>query len=126
MATMLQGVATLKSKVISVSKGRQITIPLQFFEEVGMANEAECLVRDGEIVIRPVNRQSEFSELILRDLVARGLGGEELISEFLRVSSEIRPAAIRMLAEAHHAPQNIDRTVSPENKLTALFDETEE
>ena len=56
-------------KTISVSKKRQITIPLQFYKHLDLDNEVECSLEDGAIVIRPVHRgTSEFSVEILKDL----------------------------------------------------------
>jgi len=128
MATMLPEVAELDSKRIRVSKQRQVTIPTQFYQQLGMGTEAECFVRDGEIVIRPLSHGgvSEFGTFILRDLIAQGLAGSELLAEFERVSAEVRPAALRMLAEAHQAAENMDTSRTPEEKSADLFAEMEE
>ena len=54
-------------KIISVSKKRQITIPLQFYKHLGLGNEVECFLEDGRIVIQPLHREpSEFSVEILK------------------------------------------------------------
>jgi bifunctional DNA-binding transcriptional regulator/antitoxin component of YhaV-PrlF toxin-antitoxin module len=70
-------------KRISVSRKRQITIPIEFFKAIGIKREVECYMQDDSIVIRPVRESGgEFAEQILADLISRGLSGEELLAEF--------------------------------------------
>lgn len=91
----------MERKIISVSPKRQITIPLKFFNQVGLGKEVECLVQDGAIVIRPLpSDEGEFSVEILRDLVARGYQGEELVSKFAEQKAELKTAIGRMVHEA--------------------------
>jgi bifunctional DNA-binding transcriptional regulator/antitoxin component of YhaV-PrlF toxin-antitoxin module len=88
-------------KIISVSPKRQITIPLRFFQQVGLGKEVECLVQDGTIVIRPLpSDEGEFTVEILRDLVARGYQGEELVSKFAEQKAKLKTAVGRMVHEA--------------------------
>lgn len=101
-ATAVRGASFMNRKIISVSSKRQITIPQKFFDLLGFGNEAECVVRGNELVIRParMNAGGEFAEQILADLIARGLSGEELLSEFKKEQAKVRPAVEAMLAEA--------------------------
>ena len=70
----------MERKIISVSKKRQITIPLKYYKHLGLDNEVECTLEDGAIVIRPLNRDSgEFSVEILKDLISQGYSGDELV-----------------------------------------------
>jgi len=39
-------------KIISVSKKRQITIPLKYYRQLGLDHELECTLEDGAIVLR--------------------------------------------------------------------------
>ena len=91
----------MERKIISVSKKRQITIPLKYYKHLGLDNEVECTLEDGAIVIRPLKREpSEFSVEILKDLVSQGYSGDELINQFQKQSSNIKKAVARMLEEA--------------------------
>lgn len=110
-----------KPKVISVSKGRQITLPIQYYRELGIDNEVECLLRGDEIVIRPVRREDDFSEEILKDLIQQAYSGDELLAEFQRLRSGIRPAVKRMLDEAHQVTQELYSNNSPEEQVADLF-----
>lgn len=90
----------MERKIISVSKKRQITIPLKFYKHLDLDNEVECTLEDGAIVIRPLQRESnEFSIEILKDLVAQGYSGDDLIKQFKKQSKNIKKAVTNMLEE---------------------------
>lgn len=91
----------MESKIISVSKKRQITIPLKFYQYLELDNEVQCTLEDGAIVIRPLQRDSgEFSVEILKDLIAQGYSGDELVKQFETQSKKIKKAITNMLEEA--------------------------
>ncbi|MEX0974463.1 MAG: AbrB/MazE/SpoVT family DNA-binding domain-containing protein [Bacillota bacterium] len=88
-------------KIISVSRKRQITIPLKFYEQVNLGNEVECYAENGAIVIRPLSSDTgEFSVEILKDLVAQGYSGTELVSKFAEQRGNLKKAIGRMVDEA--------------------------
>ena len=92
-------------KRLSISSKRQITIPQKFYTMLGFTDTAECIVRGNELVIRPVRSESggEFAEQILAELIAEGLTGEELLTEFKARQAKIRPAVEAMIADAEAA-----------------------
>lgn len=92
----------MERKIISVSGKRQVTIPQKYFEALGFTNEAECILQNNAIVIRPIkeNSGSEFSEQILADLIAQGLSGQELLAKFKETSKKIAPAVEKLINEA--------------------------
>ena len=94
--------AYMERKIISVSMKRQVTIPQKYFEALGFHNEAECILRDDGILIRPVRdiNSGEFSEQILADLISQGLSGQELLEHFREQSKKVRPAVKKLLAQA--------------------------
>lgn len=88
-------------KIISVSRKRQITIPLKFYNQLDLGSEVECLLEDGKIIIQPLLRESnEFSVEILRDLVSQGYSGDELVKQFETHSKNIKRAVTHILEEA--------------------------
>lgn len=97
-----KGEVVLKSKKVSISSKRQITIPQKFYSMLGFGTEAECIVRGNELIIRPVKDVSggEFAEFILEDLIAKGYSGEVLLEKFKEAQKEVRPAVERMLEQA--------------------------
>ena len=91
-------------KRISVSQKRQITIPVEFFNAIGVGAQVECYLRGNALVIQPVREESgAFDDEILADLIARGLSGSELLAEFKAARQRIRPAVERLLEEAARA-----------------------
>jgi hypothetical protein len=93
---------SMERKIISVSGKRQITIPRKYFEELGFSNEAECIMQNNTIVIRPIreNTESEFSEQILADLIDQGLAGQELLVKFKEMRKKIVYAMDKIIGEA--------------------------
>lgn len=103
-------------KIINVSRKRQITIPLKFYRKLGLENEVECFLKDDAIVIRPVYRDSgEFSVEILKDLIARGYAGDELVKEFEEQNKNIKHAVGNLLEEAD--------AIASGSKKAAKFDD---
>ncbi|PKM76639.1 MAG: AbrB family transcriptional regulator [Firmicutes bacterium HGW-Firmicutes-15] len=92
----------MKRKIISVSIKRQVTIPQKYFEALGFHNEAECILQEDGILIRPVRdiNSGEFSEQILADLISQGLSGQELLEHFKEQSKKVRPAVKKLIAQA--------------------------
>ncbi len=103
--TFTENTLGIKRKIVSISRKRQITIPQKFFNLLGFASEAECIVRENELVIRPTktNAGGEFAEQILADLIAKGLSGNKLLDEFKKQQAKVRPAVEALLEEAKKA-----------------------
>jgi len=100
------GEAPMIIKRISVSQKRQITIPIEFYNSIGIDKEVECYVQNNAIVIRPVHESGgEFDEQILADLISQGLSGQELLDKFKEARRQVRPAVESLLAEARLAAQ---------------------
>ena len=104
MSTALaqKGGSKMDRKVLSISSKRQITIPQKFYQLLGFGDEAECVLRGNELIIRPIKTVSggEFAEQILEELIAEGLSGEALLARFKERQAQIRPAVESMLTDA--------------------------
>lgn len=91
----------VKPKRISVSSKRQITIPKEFYDDLKISDEVLCQVVDGELLIKPVGEDVDFSQFILRDLINEGYeAGDELLQEFSYRKSQIKPAIKQMISES--------------------------
>lgn len=101
-AITMKGGSVMDKKIINISSKRQITIPQKFFTSLGFGNVAECIIRGNELVIRParVTSGGEFAEEILEELIASGLSGNDLLTEFKRRQAQVRPAIEALLAES--------------------------
>jgi len=107
------------SKRISVSKKRQMTIPKEFYDELGIGNEVLCQIVDGALMIKPIKTDVDFSEEILNDLIKEGYeAGEELLKEFAYRKSQLNPALHKMIDET--------RDYKTYSNVDDFFDELEE
>ena len=93
--------ANMERKIINVSIRRQLTIPQKYFEVLGFNNEAECILQEDGLLIRPLQNTGggEFSEQILADLISQGYEGQALLEKFKEYSKGIRPAVLKLLEE---------------------------
>ena len=91
----------IERKIISISVKRQLTIPQKYFDALGFNSEAECILQNDCLLIRPVRVTGggEFSEQILSDLISQGYEGQELLEKFKEYSKAVRPAVIKMLED---------------------------
>lgn len=91
----------MESKIIKISSKKQITIPQAFFEKIGFSEHAECILRDNELVVRPLRADTDdYSDLILADLIEQGYSGEQLLNEFRNLKGKMRIAAQNMVDDA--------------------------
>ena len=89
-------------KIISITGKRQLTIPLKFYEKLGLGKEVECFIEKYGLVIRPLPQDDgAFSVEILKDLVSRGYSGNELVSKFTEERQNITSAIGAVLEEGN-------------------------
>lgn len=114
-----------KSKRMKISSKRQLTIPADFYEDAGFASEAIVEYDDigKRLIIKPVSALEgmDFSEEILRDLISRGLSGQELLNEFSRVKKQI-PAAIREMFDEKAEEARETEVMTPDMSLDDYLD----
>ncbi|MED4924816.1 hypothetical protein P9743_11635 [Anoxybacillus geothermalis] len=85
---------------ISVSSKKQITIPKDFYDALGIGDEVLIELADNKLIIRPIREDRvDFSDLILKDLINEGYTGEELYEEFRYRKSQLSPALEKMISE---------------------------
>ena len=74
MRTLERTKKNMKSKRISVSEKRQITIPKEYYDALSIGNEIECTMGENCIIIKPISENSldEFAEYILQDIIKEG------------------------------------------------------
>ena len=73
---------------------------------MNLSDEAMIEFTGKEIIIRPAEQEVvDFSTDILKDLVAKGMAGDELIREFTRIKESIPQALEAMVKEALDQPK---------------------
>jgi len=97
----IRGANAIERKIISVSVKRQLTIPQKYYDALGFDNEAECILQEDGLFIRPLRDigRNEFSEQILADLISQGYAGQELLEKFKEYSKAVRPAVLKLIEE---------------------------
>jgi len=117
----------MEKRRIHISSKRQITIPSKYYEALGLSNEIDCIYANDMLILTPVrNDNPAFAEEILSDLIDQGYSGQKLLSEFKRISRQIRPAVEKLIEEADAlakvvSTNYIDRT----DDIFEINDETE-
>jgi bifunctional DNA-binding transcriptional regulator/antitoxin component of YhaV-PrlF toxin-antitoxin module len=122
MATCLnRELDKMKSKLISISDKRQITIPKEYYDKLGLGKKAKCFYdeKSGAILICPISDNDDLSEFILADLISEGYTGQSLYDEFVRRKNGIRPAVERLIAEVDEAARNYK--VDGDEQLRDIF-----
>lgn len=116
---------TLEKKIVHISSKRQITIPQKYYVLLGFSDEAECMVRGNELVIRPARQPGgeEFSEMILAELVGQGYTGDALLSAFSERMNNYRQAIDSMRSAALDAANNIGDYYSYDDVFGAEVEE---
>src|SRR5690625_399731 len=95
-----------KARRVRISSQRQMNIPKEFYDALNLEDEAIVEFRGKELVIRPAEQEFvDFSADILKDLVAQGYSGDELVKEFTRVKTSIAKALEQMKEEAFQQPE---------------------
>ncbi len=94
-------------KRVSITSKGQLTIPRMFYSMLGFGNKADCILKDNMLIIKPIkpNNNDDLSEQILSELINKGYNGVELLNEFKRIRSQIRPAVENLLKEARLAAE---------------------
>ena len=100
---MKNGKKSLDKKYIRISSKRQITIPQKYYDALGFGDQAECILNDSAIIIKPVreNTDFDFSEQILTDLISKGYSGDELLKRFKEYSHGIKNAVYDLVDKAN-------------------------
>lgn len=88
----MSGSTIVERKIINVTGKRQITIPLKYFNALGLGKEVECEFAGNAIIIRPFRNDTGFAAEILKDLVKEGYSGNELVKEFEQRQNDISNA----------------------------------
>lgn len=94
--------AMMRRAVRQVTSKRQVTIPKEMAEAVGIADSIELyLAEDNKtIIIKPLDTKNwSIAEDIIRDLAAEGVSAEDMAAAFAKRRAEIESAVERLNSE---------------------------
>lgn len=85
------GVSALnQSQTVKISSKRQITIPSKFYEAGGFDEYALCTWAENGLLLQPLKVNDEDNSVtILRQLVAEGYEGDELVDKYEEIQNKI-------------------------------------
>lgn len=85
------GVSALnQSQTVKISSKRQITIPSKFYEAGGFDEYALCTWTENGLLLQPLKVNDEDNSVtILRQLVAEGYEGDELVDKYEEIQNKI-------------------------------------
>ena len=92
-----------QKKRVTISSKRQITIPQAFFKKLGFSDYAECYVEDDKLIICPEKKEGSeemFGDLVLEELIAKGLSGQKLLNEYRGQMRKISEAVYAVKQDA--------------------------
>lgn len=96
----------IEKRRINISSKRQITIPVKYFDSLGLDKELDCIYTKDMLILIPVKKEdSAFAEEILQDLIEQGFSGEKLLTEFKKANQKVRPAIEKLIEEADKIAQ---------------------
>lgn len=102
MMKIALGAGVMDRKIISITGKRQLTIPLKFYEKLGLGKEVECFIEKNALVIRPLSQDDNaFAVEILKDLLSQGYSGNELIAKFTEESQNMKAEIAELLKEGN-------------------------
>lgn len=111
--------AAEKPLVRKISSKGQVSIPSAWLKSRGFSEYATITFTDEGILVKPVelSDNDEFDALILRELIAQGLEGDELVDAWAAEKAALRKGAIAygesLMATIH------ERDINPD--LDSLF-----
>lgn len=90
-------------KRVAVSSKRQISIPKEFYDDLDIKDEIIMEKINNNLVIRPANydNHEDFTEEILRDLIAEGYPKDELVDKLKERREKMQPALERLIADTN-------------------------
>ncbi|MBR5509706.1 MAG: hypothetical protein IKV59_06605 [Lachnospiraceae bacterium] len=106
-------------RIIGISSNGQITIPQKYFDELGFGTEAQCFIMNDGILLKPYYGEiTSVASEILRDVLADGFQGEDILKEFERRSGYVDK--IRRSIKASEEGRVIQKSIA---ELEAMEDE---
>lgn len=93
-----------ETQVIKISSKRQVTIPAKCYEELSFDEYALCSWDETGMSIEPIKVDDKDSTIrILRQLVAQGFEGEDLIDKY----QEIRQKIVSIKAKINESEEDL-------------------
>lgn len=88
-----------ESRLGKITSKRQLTIPKDFYDKLGLSTDIEIILDSGELRIRKYNgiedSHDNFSDLILKSILDEGIEGKDEILKEFRLRMNLLPLAMQ-------------------------------
>ncbi len=106
-------------KRVKISSSRQFSIPKEYYDALGMGDEAIVELHENRLVIRPAPKEDPddnyFTEFIYQDVINEGFEGSDIMKEVNKRKKKIKPAIDAFVEDARKNAKPFD--------LDSLFDD---
>ena len=115
-----------ETRLGKITSKRQLTIPKDFFDKLGLSGDVEIILDNDELRIKKYQRLEEshdyFADLVLKSILDEGIEGKEEILKEFRLRMDLLPLAVQdYVKDVRNKTAYDNRT--PEELDKALFGE---
>ncbi|HBN27862.1 MAG TPA: hypothetical protein DD421_02340 [Clostridiaceae bacterium] len=115
-----------ETRLGKITSKRQLTIPKDFFDKLGLSGDVEIILDKDELRIKKYQRLEEshdyFADLVLKSILDEGIEGKEEILKEFRLRMDLLPLAVQdYVKDVRNKTAYDNRT--PEELDKALFGE---
>lgn len=97
-----KGRIAMESRLGKITSKRQLTIPKDFYDRLNLGENVEILLEKDSLIIKKLRKAEEsfddYSDLILKDLIAEGYTGNQLLQEF-KIRKNLLPIAVQNMVK---------------------------
>lgn len=95
-------------EIVKASADGSITVPKSLCEQIGVVTNAECIIRNNEIIIRPCRDGTgdSIEGLLIKELMSKGFSYDALEDEYDRVRPRFYAATKRTADKIRSAFEN--------------------
>ncbi|HBQ86911.1 MAG TPA: hypothetical protein DD811_10600 [Syntrophomonas sp.] len=107
-----------ETRLGKITSKRQLTIPKDFYEKLGLDENVEMILENNELRIRKYYRiedsHDNYADLVLKSILDEGIDNKEEILEEFRLRMNLLPLAVQDLIEDVRKKTSHDKRTSEE------------
>ncbi|MDD2510864.1 MAG: AbrB/MazE/SpoVT family DNA-binding domain-containing protein [Syntrophomonas sp.] len=112
-----------ESRLGKITSKRQLTIPKDFFDKLGLSGDVEIILDKDELRIRKYQRLEDshdyLADLVLKSILDEGIEGKEEILKAFRLRMKLLPLAVQdyvedirnKVAHDNRTPEELDKVL---------------
>lgn len=112
-----------ETRLGKITSKRQLTIPKDFFDKLGLSGDVEIILDNDELRIRRYQRVEDshdyFADLVLKSILDEGIEGKEEILKEFKLRMNLLPLAVQdyikdvrnKIAHDNRTPEELDKAL---------------